>query len=571
MQGNAPIFKLHGLYYQEDFIPMRKIGLYLLIVTSFVLTSCTLFRNASEPGYLTSLASPVSDLAMLKDYRTARVSSEDRPGNADFRVIEPRATLTLAELEGPGEITHIWTTISTSDPHHLRNLILRIYWDGNAYPSVESPIGDFFGLGHAKYYNFNNAMQAIGTDRGLNSFWPMPFARSARVVVKNESDVRIGAFYYYVDWRKFKTFPKDAGYFHAQYRQDFPCPDKKPYLILDTEGSRGHFIGVNLSIHTQVGGWWGEGDDIFTIDGEIIPSLCGTGSEDYFCGAWGFGETYYNEYFGMPLRESRGHGADNYWNVYRYHIENPVAFQNSLKVEIEHGSAGFDNTRSRGRNNDYSSVAYWYMERPVRLKGNLPLAGMRIPSFEIPPAPPGILEVNYFKPEAPQEVETGGQDMEIFSLDGASWLNGDHLFCSRNENGSVVKLSFETTEIMEGDLVFYMTKAPDYGIIRISLDDVTLVPEFNAYAEKVISAVIRAGQYKMEPGAHTLTVETLAKDVRSSNYLWGMDYIRIGGEPQEIEEKAEKKPDPASKKEMGAFQLFDKSSKSESILCELKR
>jgi hypothetical protein len=521
---------------------MRGIAVFIIIVSLGFLASCSMFDNASGRGYSSSLAGPVSHLATLKNYQTARVSSADRPGNWDFRAIEPRGSLTLAELEGPGEITHIWTTIATADPNHLRNLVLRIYWDGNIHPSVESPIGDFFGLGHARYYNFNNAMQAIGADRGMNSFWPMPFARSARVVIINESDVRIDAFYYYVDWKKFKTFPKDAGYFHAQYRQDFPCPDKKPYLILDTAGGRGHFIGVNLSIHTQVGGWWGEGDDIFTIDGEIIPSLWGTGSEDYFCGAWGFGETYYNEYFGMPLRESGGHGADNYWNVYRYHVENPVAFEYSLKVELEHGSAGFDNTRSRGRNNDYSSVAYWYMERPVRLKGDLPPAGMRIPNFRKPPAPPGVLEVNYFKHEVPENVETMGQEMDVFTSGGSSWLNGDHLFCSPNVNGSTVKLSFETTEVMEGEMVLYLTKAPDYGIIRISLDGAALVPEYNAYAEKVMSAVIRAGHYKLEPGKHILTIETLAKDARSANYLWGMDYIRIGGEAQEMEEKAEKSP-----------------------------
>ena len=516
---------------------MKKIAIFILSAISLSLASCSLFQK--EQGYPASLEGPVSHLAALKNYQTARVSSADRTGNWDFRSIEPRATLILAELEGPGEITHIWNTISSSDPNHLRNLVLRIYWDGNIYPSVETPIGDFFGLGHAKYYDFNNAMQAIGTNNGLNSLWPMPFARSARIQVTNESDIRVSAFYYYVDWRKLDKFPKGVGYFHAQYRQDFPCPDKKPYLILDTEGGRGHFVGVNLSIHTQVSGWWGEGDDIFTIDGEIAPSLWGTGSEDYFCGAWCYAGTFFNEYFGMPLRESDGHGADNYWNVYRYHIENPVAFRKSLRAEIEHGGMGFDNTRRGGRNNDYSSVAYWYMERPVPLKGILPPAEKRIPTFQRASVPPGVLEAHYFKTETPEGVTAAAQDMDPFTTGSAQWLNIDHLFCAPNKNGSLLKLSFETSGTLEGDMVLYMTQAQDYGTIRISLDNAVIVPEWNGWADKVKPALIKLGNRTLQPGAHVLTVETLGKDERSTNFLWGMDYIRIGGKAPDLEQKAD--------------------------------
>ncbi|MBN1902579.1 DUF2961 domain-containing protein, partial [Candidatus Sumerlaeota bacterium] len=146
---------------------MRGIFVINSLAIMLILASCSLM---TEKEYASNPSGPVSHLAMLKDYKTARVSSEDRQGNRDSKVIDPHSSLTLAELEGPGEITHIWVTIATADPNHLRNLVLRIYWDGNVYPSVETPIGDFFGLGHAKYYDFNNAMQAIGTDHGMNSF-----------------------------------------------------------------------------------------------------------------------------------------------------------------------------------------------------------------------------------------------------------------------------------------------------------------------------------------------------------------------------------------------------------------
>jgi hypothetical protein len=298
-------------------------------------SSATLVQNF---GISDASRNPVSglppSLAALRDYRPMRVSSADRKGNADAIQIQPHATTTVAELQGPGEITHLWTTIASPDPNHLRDIVIRIYWEGNSYPSVESPIGDFYGLGHAMYYIFNNPVQAIGSDKGMNAFWPMPFARLARVTISNDSDQPVRAYYYYVDWRKYKTMPANLGYFHAQYRQAFPCENGKPYLILDTDGSRGHFVGVSLSIHTQVGGWWGEGDDMFTIDGENEPSLWGTGSEDYFCGAWCYKQTFFNNYFCLTLRTKINHDADNYWNVYRLHLESPIAFNRSLKMEI---------------------------------------------------------------------------------------------------------------------------------------------------------------------------------------------------------------------------------------------
>ena len=175
----------------------------------------------------------------------------------------------------------------------------------------------------------------------------MPFAKRARITVTNESDKAVGAFYYYVDWRKFDGPQPEAGYFHAQYRQAFPCEDGKPYLILETSGSQGHFAGVSLTIHTQVAGWWGEGDDIFTIDGETTPSLWGTGSEDYFCGAWCYGDTFYRDNFGLPLRKKMNHDADNVWNVYRLHLESPIAFRQSLRWKSSTAPAALTTPRRR--------------------------------------------------------------------------------------------------------------------------------------------------------------------------------------------------------------------------------
>ncbi len=466
------------------------------------------------------------NLGKVQNYESARVSSEDRTGNADMRRIGPGETLTLADVQGPGEITHLWTTISTADPDHLRNIVFRIYWDGNDFPSVESPVGDFFGLGHAKYYIFDNPVQAIGTDNAMNCFWPMPFRKSARVTATNESQTTVGAYYYYVDYRKYDTLPDDITYFHAQYKQAMPNPDGQNYLIAETSGGRGHFAGVSLSIHTQTNGWWGEGDDIFTIDGEETPSLWGTGSEDYFCGAWCYGKTFYNNYFGMPLRERIDQALDNYWNVYRLHLESPITFKKSIKVEIEHGDNGVSNTR-KPRNNDYSSCAYWYVDTPRPLIGELAKAADRLPSFKDMPAPAGAFEAQYMERDskggAAETQEIGRAD----NKDG-DWLNNDQLWVRDGKPGDTAKITFTTTETLAGDAALFITRAKDYGQIQLNLDgkDLGVIDGFNPEIDRVR---VSLGEMSVPAGKHTLTVTIKGKNPKSKAFFWGIDYLQLGG------------------------------------------
>jgi len=490
-----------------------------------------------EWGYPAEAATPWSNLAVLKDYRTERVASANRQNNDDFLVVKPREVFNLATLDGPGEVTHLWVTIATPNSKHLRDLVLRVYYDGNSFPSVESPIGDFFGLGHAKYYNFQNFAQAIGTNKGMNSFWPMPFEKSARLEVANESDQPIERFYYYVDWRKLHKMPRGAGYFHAQYRQAFPCPDREPYLILDTEGGRGQYMGVNLSIHTQVDDWWGEGDDIMLIDGEASPSLWGTGSEDYFCGAWGFGNEFANLNFGMPLRTKMDQSPNNFWNVYRYHFENPVVFSRSIKVWIEHGADGASNTRRGGRNNDYASVAYWYMDKPVALKGNMPPAPERISRLRSVELPEGAIEAHLCKIAVSdsENIDAGEQDMSEFVKDGNDWLDGNQLFVRGETKNSVTTLTWIQNKPVEGAAVLRMTRAKDYGIVEIALDGDVIVRQFDGYAEAVSGALIPLGERKLAEGPHRLTIRVTGKNHLSENLFWGMDYLRVGGQAPAVE------------------------------------
>jgi hypothetical protein len=264
------------------------------------------FANLVFPVYAQpSPGSPLSGLELLKDFESQRASSSDpdwRNGNADARPIPSGGTLVVANLKGPGIITHIWNTIAHEAPFYSRLLTLKIYWDGEDHPSVEAPIGDFFGIGHGIDKPFVSLPIKVSSEgRGRNCYWPMPFRESAKILVVNESDKPCSAFYFYVDWQKHKSLPKDTAYFHAMYRQEFPCVMGRNYLLADIVG-RGHYVGTIQSVQLISPGWYGEGDDFFFIDDEKEPRLRGTGTEDYFCDGWGF-RVQDGPFYGTPLWE----------------------------------------------------------------------------------------------------------------------------------------------------------------------------------------------------------------------------------------------------------------------------
>lgn len=320
----------------------------------------------------------LSNLPEPKDYVQHRASSYDRSGgNADFRTIAPGETLTVLDEPGPGLITHIWITIASDDPNHLKALVLRMYWDGEPTASVESPIGDFFGLGLGDYHLYQSLPLSVASDKALNCFFPMPFQKHARITVTNEGGRKVDSFYFNIDYRAYsKALPTDQLYFHAQYRQAAPAKgwtsewrtngdplveSKKNlngednYVWMEATG-RGHFVGVTMSVLQNQDGWWGEGDDMFFVDGEPTPSINGTGSEDYFLAAWDFGGRAFSyELFGAPVVGQEVAGGR--WSVYRFHLDSPIPFTKSLRATIEHGHANH-------RSDNYFSVAYWYQSEP---------------------------------------------------------------------------------------------------------------------------------------------------------------------------------------------------------------
>lgn len=358
------------------------------------------------------MSSPLDGLLRLSDARSRRVSSYDRSGgNADRVQFGPGETFVMCDLSGAGIIRHIWITLSSKDLMSRKNLVLRCYWDGQDHPSVECPLGDFFGQGWGMKYNFSSLPLASAPKEGhaLVSYWPMPFSNGARITVENQGSEEIDAFYFYVDYEEHDEIAFDTPRFHAWYNQELTEPesgienewsilgpepknasDKGNYLLCECEG-RGHFVGVNYYVHSPGPVWYGEGDDMFLIDGEPWPgSAHGTGTEDYFNMSWCPDEHFCHPYFGCARAPGRENNDGRFgWigktHLYRFHIEDPVRFQKSLRASIEHGHA---NTLTL----EISSVAYWYQTMPSKPFPPLAKPADRIPRPEI-----GVVEIHKWR------------------------------------------------------------------------------------------------------------------------------------------------------------------------------
>jgi hypothetical protein len=337
-----------------------------------------------------------TDLIQPQDYVLKRVSSYDRSGgNADFREIAPGETLTLMDVDGPGVLTHIWFTLWSQEEYHLKKLVFRIYWNHETAPSVEAPLGDFFGLGLGDYHPWESELLSVANEHALNSFFPMPFQKHARLTVSNEGQTKVGSFYFNLDYRAYaRPLASDTLYFHAQFRQVQPnrgwtnewksngdplvenkknLDGKDNYVWMEAAG-RGHFIGVTMSVLQNQDGWWGEGDEMFFIDGESAPSINGTGSEDYFLGAFDFGDRAFSyRLYGAPVKGEERAGSRT--SVYRFHLDSPITFTKSIRATIEHGHAN-------ARSDNFYSVAYWYQAEPHAPFPALPPVDQRIPRLQ---------------------------------------------------------------------------------------------------------------------------------------------------------------------------------------------
>lgn len=308
---------------------------------------------------------------------------KSRKGSPCIKGIEPGETVVLAEMEGPGVIQHIWITVTDkteADNYVLRDLVLRMYWDDEEVPSVESPLGDFFCCGFATGCVVNSLPIAVNPARGFNSYFPMPFRRKAKITIENQHQVTVPAFFYQVDYCLYDELPEETAYFHAQWRRQRLTTLGEDYVILDGVKGRGQYVGTYIALTTLERFWWGEGEVKFYIDGdEEYPTICGTGMEDYFGGAWSFASqadgrtvenTYCTPFMGYPYYSAQHNIHNDYFNddappmrgFYRWHIMDPIHFTEDLKVTVQ--QIGVCHKGLFERQDDVASVAYWYQTEP---------------------------------------------------------------------------------------------------------------------------------------------------------------------------------------------------------------
>jgi hypothetical protein len=447
-----------------------------------------------------------SRLPYLKDSKVVQVSSFDSSGgNNDFIAIAPGAKRTIALLQGPGVIVNIWVTIATKEKHFLRSIVLRMYWDDEKTPSVEVPIGDFFGTGfHYKHYTTPFIGMSSG---GYYCYFPMPFNKSARIEVENQSVIEVNSFYYHIDYHKLNhQFDSTVAYFHAQWRRETRCDPSKNYTVLEAEGV-GHFIGMNMSMQSyEKGMQYLEGDEMVYVDGEKFPSLYGTGTEDYFNSGWYFNKgEFAAPYHGVILKDD----SLSRIAAYRFHILDAIPFTTSLRFEIEHGTENAERA-------DYSSTAYWYQREPHKPFPQMLPAGMRIPLRVT--VPNKATEAESFIPES----STMNFTIEDMSTFGADWSGNKQLKLNARKVGEKATLPIPAVE-ESYDVALYYTVGPEYGDVDILYEGKN-VGKISAFNKEILpGGKIVLKNLKTVNKTLPLQFVVTGKNSSSSGYSLGID------------------------------------------------
>ena len=449
-----------------------------------------------------------SHLPCLKKSKLVQISSHDRSGgNSDFISVASGATAVLAEMPGPGVISRIWVTIASRDRHFLRRIVLRMYWDGEDQPSVEVPVGDFFGTGF-QYKQYITPFVGMSSG-GYYSYFQMPFQTSARVEVENQTGQEINSFYYQIDYQKLSDpLESDIGYFHANWRRDVRTTAKENYLVLDAAGE-GHFVGLNMSMQSYHGGLqFLEGDEMVYVDGENYPSIYGTGTEDYFTSGWYFNRgEFAAPYHGLILKDdSLGRIA-----AYRFHILDVIQFKQSLRFTIEHGHGNEEVA-------DYSSTAYWYQKEPHKKFPPMLAPGLRIPLRVA--VPNDAVEAETL---TPRETVLPGRvdDMSKF---GADWSGLKQLTVIGKKEGDSFLLEVPALEDRY-DVSIYYTRGRDYCDVEIMYDG-TEVGTIRGFGNEVVPAgKIMLSDVKAVDRKLPIKFVVAGKDPKATGFTVGLDAI----------------------------------------------
>lgn len=488
-------------------------------------------------------AGDLADLTRPLDGRSRRATSAHRKGadgkydpsgeldpdsNWDNKNVPAGETKILMDEKGPGVITHIWMTFLAPEPHAWaregsadhQEMLLRIYYDGDERPGVEAPVGDFFASCFGKRNEVISVPVVVEDADSYNCFWHMPFRESARVEIVNESEKDISLLYYNIDWIEKEKLPADTPYFYAQYRQEYPVEQGKDYLILETKG-RGHYVGTVLAVRTRSPSWFGEGDEKIYIDGEKKASIWGTGTEDYFLSAWGL-KTTSTPYFGTPYFDQWGI-VGGHTSAYRWHIHDPLVFQKEIRVTIEHFGwiSPDENPEYRShswneRQDDYSSVAFWYQAGKPTFKARAPHATKRkLPS----------LDTTFRAAPYTAEEYHGTGSAEVQEL--LDYPEGQILYRPEKAEEAWIAIPFEVKEKQPVRLLVHATRSYDFGKYQAFLNGVKIGPVLDFYSEETRDWEFHLLDFWPEPGSYKLRLECVGRNPRSTAHWLGIESVRL--------------------------------------------
>ncbi len=429
-------------------------------------------------------------------------------------------TAVLMDVAGPGIIQHIWLVEGLN-----RGLVLRFFWDDEPSPSVEVPAPDFFAVGHGQFAPVNSLPVVVNPANALNCFWPMPFRKRARITVTNETTADVPLVAYQITYLE-TDVPAPAGTLHAQYRRTSTA-DPNPYVILDDVQGQGCYVGTFLAWTQMEKGWFGEGEIKFYMDGDQeFPTICGTGTEDYFLGSYGFPKSYTTAYSGTVLPTSDAGEPPNFWSLYRWHIQDPIYFERDLRVTIQALGWGPDG-KYKKMSDDIASVAFWYQTEPHAAFPPLPALDVRTRDAKRPPVQfAGALECESLEIVA----HTPELTAEIQSLEqiGGGWSSASQLFVRAKAVGDFVEVAVPAEGTEAKRIVLHATRAPDYGLLRFTVNGETVEPIFDGYAESPApSGPIDLGVQKPRGGKFVLRAEVIGANPAStgSKYFCGLDAV----------------------------------------------
>jgi len=453
----------------------------------------------------------------------------DEASNWDNFNVLPGQTHVLMDKRGPGVITHIWLTFLGPEPQdwakqgsaNHQELLLRMYWDGNPRPGVEAPVGDFFAGCFGRRSEVVSLPVVVEGGDSYNCFWRMPFRKSARIEIVNQSAKPLSLLYYNVDWIKLDRLAKDTPYFYAQYRQEYPCQHGRDYLLLDTAG-KGHYVGTVLAVRTRSPAWFGEGDEKIYLDGEAKASIWGTGTEDYFLSAWGLKKTS-TPYFGVPYFDQWGI-VGSHTSAYRWHLNDPLVFNHGIKVTLEHfGWLSPDEnpqhkaTSWNEREDDYASVAFWYQTGVPTFTARAPDAAERkLPSLERVVA----YARDYADASHHGVGEAAPQALDCF--DGPQLL-----YQPKQAEQAWLEIPFTVSKKEPLRLLLNLTKSYDFGRYQAYLNGVKLGGVFDGFSPQVVDEEFHLLDFWPEPGAYTLRLECVGRNPASQGYYLGLESVRL--------------------------------------------